>query len=420
MRGSHYFDNASTSFPKAPGVGEAMARCVDDVGASPGRGGYRAAQAAAGLVAMGRRRLAEFLGAEGPERFAFTLNTTDSLNAAIKGAVRAARVRRPGAEIHIIASGQEHNAVTRPLAVLQGEGVEVTFVHAGRETGVIDAADIQQALRPTTVLVVLNMAGNVSGALQPVAGVAEACRAAGVPLLVDAAQAVGHIPLNLAKLGADACAFPAHKGLLGPQGVGVLYIRPGSEERFATVREGGTGGQSASDEHPAEMPQRFEAGTPNVPGIAGLGAAIGFLLSRGGDHFAHHRALVEVMLGACTRRGIPAVPHASHAPPEGVALLGPGDAHDRVGVFSFLTPGARPAEVAMIMEQERGYCVRSGLTCAPAAHASLGTLEPGVQGDIVTDPGVVRLSLGAMHTPQDVSNALEALLSAVGVLRGSG
>jgi cysteine desulfurase/selenocysteine lyase len=417
MPGVLYFDNASTSFPKAPGVGEAMARFVEEIGASPGRGAYRAAHEAAGIIGQCRRRLAEFLGGEGPERFCFTLNTTDALNIAIKGAVRAAGMRRPGGAVHIIAGGLEHNAVTRPLAVLASAGVEVSYLPVGRDTGVIDVAELRGLLRPSTALVVLNMAGNVSGALQPVAQAAEVCRAAGVAIVVDAAQAAGHVPMNLARLGADAFALAGHKGLLGPQGVGVLYVRPGSEERFATVREGGTGGQSASDEHPVEMPQRFEAGTPNVPGIAGLNAALAYVLSRGEDLFDHQRRLVEAMLAGCEAAGIDAVAHAGDAPRGAISLLGPGEAGARVGVFSFLTPGARPAEVAMLMEQQRGVCARSGLTCAPAAHASLGTLEPRAEGAAAVDPGVVRLSVGAMLTAEDVATALAALVEAAALLR---
>jgi len=228
---------------------------------------------------------------------------------------------------------------------------------------------------------------NVSGTVQPIAEIGRICREKNVPLLVDAAQSIGRLPIDVQSMGIDLLAFPGHKGLLGPLGTGGLYIRPEVEPLLDTVREGGTGSVSERDTQPDQMPDRFECGSHNTIGIAGLSAGAGWLLERGIDNVrAHERELIELMLE-----------RAADLP--GFRLLGPTGADDRTGVFSFVHDELSPGEIANILEIEFGVLVRGGLHCAPRAHGTFGTL----------DGGAVRLSVGAFTTEEDVRYAMDAL-----------
>lgn len=394
-----YLDNAATSFPKPPGVYRAMLRYATRVGASPGRGQYAESREGARIIRQCRERLNRLINGENPDHIIFTLNTTDALNLAIKGAIRARRLVEPASPLHVVTTAMDHNSVLRPFRALADEGIEVTHVAADPATGVVDAAAVAQALRPHTVLAAVLAASNVSGAIQPVAAIGDVCRRAGVLFLVDAAQALGHIPADVRDLRADLLAFPGHKGLLGPQGTGGLYVRPGVENRLATTREGGTGAWSESDRHPDAMPQRFEAGSHNTIGIAGLAAAAAWLLDRGIDSVRRHElALIREAIdtlreGGCRIEG----GEPGSGPYVGLRLLGPGDADSRVGVFAFTHDALDPAEMAAILEQQFGVLVRSGLTCAPMAHDTFGT------------SGALRMSIGPFTTRDDLLAALSAL-----------
>ncbi|HYE02982.1 MAG TPA: aminotransferase class V-fold PLP-dependent enzyme, partial [Phycisphaerales bacterium] len=305
------------------------------------------------------------------------------------------RREAPGRPVHVVTTALDHNSVLRPLAALEAAGqAEVTRVPVEAETGAAAAADVVAALRPDTCLVAVNHASNVTGAILDVAAIGAACRARGVIFLVDAAQSLGHCPLDVAEARIDLLAFPGHKGLLGPTGTGGLYIRPGIEDRLCTVREGGTGTRSEAEAHPQTMPDRFEPGSPNTVGIAGLSEAVGWMLERGIDGLrAHEAELTEALL-----EGLARLP--------GLRVPGPGARH-RVGVVSMVHETLPALELATILETSFGILGRAGLHCAPLAHRALGTAPPG-------GGGAFRLSVGPFVSRADVNRAIEGVRAACG------
>ncbi|MCC6950415.1 MAG: aminotransferase class V-fold PLP-dependent enzyme [Phycisphaerales bacterium] len=413
-----YLDNAATSFPKPRAVYDAMVRYGTEVGASPGRGQYRASREGASIIRRCRERLATLLNAEDPGHIVFTLNTTDALNLAIKGVWRQWRLTRPGSPARIVTTAMDHNSVLRPLDALGAEGLEVVVVPADPVSGLVNPAAVARAIDGRTALVAVNMASNVGGTIQPVAEIALCCQAAGVPILVDAAQALGHLTVDVRVIGADFVAFPGHKGLLGPQGTGGLYVRPASASLLATTREGGTGSWSESRSQPESMPERFEAGSHNTVGIAGLGEAVQWVLDRGvGALRAHELSLIRLMLeglraGGCRHPGWEA---DGAGPLCGFRLLGPAEAERRVGVFGLVHDVLSPPEVAAGLESGFGVLARAGLTCAPLAHETFGSAAGG---------GACRLSIGPFVTEPDIERALTAIgkvgLSASGFARKTG
>jgi cysteine desulfurase / selenocysteine lyase len=391
-----YFDNAATSFPKPAAVHQAMFEYGTQVGGTAGRGAYREALEGARIIRECRRRLSRLFGAGSPDHIIFTLNTTDALNLAIKGIVQHARRTRPGSPVHLVTSELDHNSVLRPFTSLAADGVEWTCIPADPQTGLLDPEAIRRSLRPETALVATLHASNVTGVIQPVAEIGAICRGADVAFLVDAAQSAGHIPIDVDDMCIDLLAFPGHKGLLGPLGTGGLCIRPGMEDRIDPLREGGTGSRSEEERQPKTLPDKYEAGSQNALGIAGLSEAVAWILARGDGHWSHERKLVEAMLEGL--REIGAVgPDAGRY---GLRLLGPAEADARVGVFSFVHDTLTPHDLATILEQEFGILGRAGLHCAPRAHASLGTASTG---------GAFRLSTGPFLTKSDVGAACRAL-----------
>lgn len=382
-----YLDNAATSFPKPPAVYDAMLDYASRVGASPGRGQYAEAREGERVLQRCRERLARFIGAEGPRRIVFTLNTSDALNLAIRS-IAAAR-RRRGLPCHIIATAMDHNSILRPLNGLREDGVRWTCIPAEPGSGLVDPAVLAAAITPDTSLICATHASNVSGTIQPIEAMARAAASRGIPFLVDAAQSLGHIPIDVRAMGIDLLAFPGHKGLLGPQGTGGLYIREGLEDRMAKVREGGTGSWSELDDHPDEMPTRFEAGSHNTMGLAGLAEGVAHLLALGHEAIRdHERAIMARFLDGL-------------ADSPAVRLLGPATADGRVAVFSIVHEGLSPHELAAMLES-RGILCRAGIHCAPRAHGALGTLAEG---------GAMRLSFGVMNTVEDAALAASAIAS---------
>lgn len=384
-----YLDNAATSFPKPPAVAEAMMRFMERNGASP-RGRFAEAREAGESLARCRERIRELINGESADHVVFTLNTTDALNLAIHGVVRPHL--RSGRRPHVVATWYDHNSVLRPYNALAAEGVEQTRVECDPETGLVDPEDVRRAIRPgQTVLVAVNHASNVTGVVQSVAEIGRVCREAGVPLLVDAAQSLGHIPVDVRAMGIDLLAFPGHKGLLGPTGTGGLYLRPGMEELVEPVRQGGTGSRSEEDVQPRMLPDRYEPGSHNTVGIIGLSEGVAWLLERGiGAVRRHEKALIEAVLDECGDL------------PRGLRLLGPRSAEGRVGVFSFVHESISATELADRLEREHGVLSRAGLHCAPLAHRSLGTAPP-------RGAGAVRLSVGPFVTVEDVVGAVRGL-----------
>jgi len=380
-----YLDNAATSWPKP----EAVYRAVDDylrrLGAPAGRGAYAEASEAERLVASCRQQIARLIGAADPARIIFTLNGTDSLNLALHGLLR------PGD--HVITSVCEHNSVLRPLRFLAGQrDVTTTYIPCDSE-GYIDPHDIRRAITPRTRLVALLHASNVTGAVQPVEAVGQIAREHGLVYLVDAAQSLGYLPLDVKKIGCHLLAAPGHKGLLGPLGTGVLYIAPGLEEQLLPTRQGGTGSRSDEEDQPRSLPDRYEAGNLNLAGIAGLEAGARCLLQAASDGSGDTIAPAN-QLAFLTSRFLEALP----ALPQ-IRVYGPRSAENRVGVFSLNLSGYEPQELAALLDAQWSIQVRAGLHCAPRMHAALGT----------SLGGTVRFSLGHLTTLTDVEAAISAL-----------
>ena len=265
-----YLDNAATSWPKPPAVARAVREALTGAVGNPGRTSHRSAMEVASSVLECRENLAQLFGIANPLRICFTANTTDALNLAIHGTLL------PGD--HVICTSMEHNSVWRPLSALQERGVELSIAEAD-PSGVVNAESVRRLLRHNTRLIAIIHASNVNGAIQPVAEIGRIARASGVPMLVDAAQSAGSLPIDVEAMSIDLLAFPGHKGLLGPQGTGGLYVREGVELR--PLKQGGTGSESDSPHQPSFYPDRLESGTLNIPGIAGLNAAVRYLLETG-------------------------------------------------------------------------------------------------------------------------------------------
>ncbi len=371
-----YLDNAATSFPKPEAVYTAVDQTLRSVGASPGRGGHREALAATRIVFAAREAAASLFGVADSARIAFTASATEALNVALFGLLQ------PGDRV--VTSTLEHNAVTRPLRALQERGVTVVKVPADRQ-GFVDPAAIKQACSETTRLVVLTHCSNVTGTLQPIEAIGPWCRRQGILFLVDAAQSAGQFGLDVAGMGIDLLAVPGHKGLLGPPGTGLLYVREGVELR--PLIYGGTGGNSHSDLPPEEMPERLEAGTLNTPGLAGLHAGIEFLLREG---VSAVRAR-ETELLARLIDGLREIPE--------VELYGSLDSRFHAGVLSFNLAGRDPAEIGFLLDRDHDIVCRVGLHCAPDAHRTIGTFPR----------GTVRVSPGYFSTETEIEHLLSAV-----------
>lgn len=376
---SIYFDNAATSHPKPRVVVDAAVRAMTAFNANPGRSGHRAALEAAREVLRARERLAALLHAPDPMRVIHCFNCTDALNLAIKGSLRAGD--------HVVATRLEHNSVLRVLATLAERGrISLTLI-APRPDGFVDPDDVRRALTGKTALIVCTHASNVTGAIQPVAAVGRVAREAGVRYLIDGAQALGAMPVDVGALGCDLYAFPGHKSLLGPQGTGGLYVGEGVE--LFTLREGGTGSSSDRLTQPDELPERYEAGTLNLPGIAGLAAGCAHVEDRLSQIMMHERELSQALY-----EGLAATP--------GATLYSPRDEAARAGIVCFNLGDLTSAQVADALARQ-DIAVRGGLHCAPLAHRFLGTLRR----------GAVRASVGHANTFDEVERFLAAVRTLV-------
>ena len=374
-----YFDNAATSWPKPPCVAEAMARFLAEVGANPGRAGHRLAVEAARVVYGAREAVAELFHAADPLRVVFGANATEALNLALLGLLR------PGD--HVVTSSLEHNSVMRPLRALEAQGVAVTVVPCSA-AGELDVAALEAALAPATRMIVLTHASNVCGTLLPVEEVGRLARRRGVLFLLDAAQTAGAVPIDVEAQAIDLLAFSGHKSLCGPMGTGGLVVGERVDAAALTpLKYGGTGSRSEREEQPEFLPDRCESGTPNAVGLAGLAAAVRWVLARGvGAIRDHERGLTAELLA-----GLSAIP--------GVVVYGPRDAGRQTATVSLNIAGLAPSEVGLRLEEEHGVLCRVGLHCSPAAHRTLGTFPR----------GAVRFGLGIFNTSAEVADALEAV-----------
>jgi cysteine desulfurase/selenocysteine lyase len=375
-----YLDNAATSWPKPEPVYRAVEHYMREIGAPVGRGVYDEAVAAQGLVEGTRRAIAQWIGAKRAENVIFTLNGTDALNTAIHGALADGG--------HVVTTLAEHNSVLRPLAALQEAGrIQLSRVTCDA-TGVVDPAEIRRAMRPTTRLVALTHASNVTGMIQPAAEVGAIARDRGALFLLDAAQTVGEIAIDVEQLHVDLLAAPGHKGLLGPLGTGFLYIRPEIEDQIPAFRQGGTGTHSDRDRQPSEMPDKFEAGNLNVPGIAGLGAGVTWLAERG----------IETLRKDAIERTAKLINGLSQI--KGLRIYGARSAESRVAVVSISVAGYDPQELAATLDAAFHVQSRAGLHCAPLMHRTLGTMAAG---------GTLRFSPGPLTTDEEIDIAIRAV-----------
>ena len=374
-----YLDNAATSWPKPPVVGEAMLHFLNHVGANPGRAGHRLAVEAARTVYAAREAVAELFGAPDPLRVVFGANVTEALNLALCGLLR------PGD--HAITSSMEHNSVMRPLRALERQGVAVTVVGCLPD-GSLDPAQVEAAVRPETKMIILNHASNVAGTLLPVAEVGQIARRHGLLTLVDVAQTAGALPIDVRRDAIDLLAFTGHKSLYGPMGTGGLIVGERVDtSRLEPIKRGGTGSRSELEEQPAFLPDACESGTPNAVGLAGLEAGIRWVLQRDVAAIrAHEVALAQQLID-----GLRAIP--------GVQVYGSLDATRQTATVAFNVAGMEPSEVGLRLDDEYGILCRVGLHCSPAAHRTLGTFPA----------GTVRFGLAAMNTDDEVGLAVEAV-----------
>jgi cysteine desulfurase family protein len=372
-----YLDHAATSWPKPPAVTDAVVNAMLNDAANPGRGSHAMAVRASRVLFETRKQLAKLFNIKNPNDIAFASNTTMALNMAIKGWLK------PGD--HVIATSVEHNSVRRPLYFLeQTIGIEVTYVESD-ERGNLNIDDVANAIRPHTTLVVVNHSSNLLGTIMPVADIAELTRKNGIKLLVDAAQSAGIIPIDVKAMGIHMLAFPGHKGLLGPQGTGGLYIDP--ELELVPLLHGGTGSQSEALEQPQVRPDRYEAGTQNTPGLAGLKAGVQHVLNETVQN-------IHTKEWSLTQRLIQGL-----MPVKGVKLLGPELGENRTGIVAFNLQNVDPSELSFILDQHYQIAVRAGFHCTPLAHASAGT----------TATGAIRASVGVYTTDMEIDALTDAI-----------
>jgi len=372
-----YLDNGATSFPKPEEVYQFMDYFYRHFGVNPGRSGYDLCLEAGQMVEETRKLLTDFFGGSDPNRLCFGYNSTDGLNLAIFGLLQ------PGD--HAITTTLEHNSVLRPLYHLSLAGVEVDYVPFDSQ-GFIDPNDIKKKIKKNTRLVVVNQASNVIGTIQPVKEIGHLCREKGVTFLIDASQSAGKIPINMKEMNIDVVAFTGHKSLLGPTGIGGLYVGP--EANIRITRAGGTGVRSAQRTHLEEYPWRLEYGTGNLLGIAGLNAGLKWVLARGLDNIHEQemkltRMLVEGLKGL-----------------EGVTLYCQDHLDRHIGVISFNVNGLEAQDTGIMLDVDYNIACRTGLHCAPLVHEQLGT-------DKIK--GSVRFGVGPFNTEDEIKSAIQAV-----------
>jgi cysteine desulfurase family protein len=371
-----YMDNAATSFPKPECVYTAVDHFNRYLGANPGRGTHQQTVQAGSIILDAREALARLFNIDDCDNIAFTANVTESLNTGLKGILKAGD--------HVITTSMEHNAVARPLFALTRQGVEWTAVPCSSE-GILDVKLLEKAVKDNTRMICMLHASNLTGTIMPIAEVGKIARDRGMVFMVDTAQTAGILELDVDKQCIDILAFTGHKGLLGPQGTGGIYVKPGLQ--IIPLKEGGTGSFSESLEQPSWMPDRLESGTPNTPGISGLLAGVKFVMETGIDVIHRH----EQDLTAVLLREMKVI--------KGIQIYGSSDSSQRTAVIAFNVEGIDCGELSMRLEHEHGVITRSGLHCAYLAHQTLGSVQP----------GACRLSPGFFTTEAQIEVVLKAL-----------
>ncbi len=378
-----YLDNAATSWPKPPEVLKAMTDVLERAGGNPGRSGHRLSIAAARVIYDTREEIARFFGISDPLRVIFTSNSTHAINLALRGMLR------PGD--HVVTSSMEHNAVMRPLRSLEKQGIRLSIVPCAAD-GSLSAGDLEKVINSTTKLVVMTHASNIVGTLLPVAEIAAIAHQAGAMLLVDAAQTAGAIPIDMQAMVIDLLAFTGHKEMQGPPGIGGLVIADDVDvSQIEPLIRGGTGSRSDSEEQPDDLPDKFESGTANLAGIAGLGAGLKWITDRGiGEIRDHMKKLSQTLI-----EGLSPLPK--------VKIYGTLDPERSVAIVSFTVSGKCVSEIGLKLDEECGVLSRVGLHCAPAAHKTIGSFPE----------GTVRLAPGIFTTVSDVQEAIQAISKVV-------
>ncbi len=371
-----YLDNAATSYPKPPGVIDAISECVSQCGANPGRGTYQMAMKSARVLYTARERLAKLFNVSDSKNIIFTANATIALNMAIKGVVKKGD--------HVITTMVEHNSVLRPLTWLAEHfDVEVTKVDCYKD-GSVDMGLLRSSIKENTALIAINHASNIIGGILDIDEISLIAKDNQIPILIDAAQTAGYLDIDVEKSGIDLLAFAGHKSLLGPQGTGGLYISPGLE--VEELIQGGTGTQSAGPQ-PGNRPEKYESGTPNTIGIAGLGAGIEVIVNEGLNAVrSREKALIDRLIGGLLE--IPAY-----------TIYGPKPGVDRVPLVAVNLDGMTCHMLAHTLDKAFNIAVRGGLHCAPDAHTVMGT----------EDTGALRLSVGFFNTEKDIDDTIKAL-----------
>lgn len=354
-----------------------MLEALQHAGANAGRGTHSMAIGTGRILVRARMALAELFGIENAQDIAFTHNTTMSLNMAIHGTLQ------PGD--HVISTMTEHNSVRRPLEYLRKtKGIEIDYLQVDPE-GQLDLKELELTFKSHTKMVICSHSSNLLGSILPVREIGKISRTHGTVFLVDAAQSAGSIDIDVREMNIDLLAFPGHKGLLGPQGTGGLYISPDLD--LAPLMQGGTGSQSENSEQPNVRPDKYEAGTQNTVGIAGLLAGVQKVKSIGtGDIHRHEWQLIQRLM-----EGLQEIP--------GLRLLGPGLGEERTGLAAFVIEGTDSAQIAHRLDRDYGIAVRAGMHCTPLAHKAAGTLGT----------GAVRASVGADTTEREIEDMLKAM-----------
>ena len=373
-----YLDNASTSFPKAPTVATAMSDYITNRGININRGSYALAYDVEDIIYTTRQRLNTLFNGHDPSHVVFTQNVTMSLNMVIKGLLKAGD--------HVLVSSMEHNAVMRPLTQLLDKGITFDIIPCDK-TGSIQLESMDSLIRPNTVAMIINHASNVCGTIQPLESIGPICKAHNLQFIVDAAQTAGVIPIDVKACHIDALCFTGHKGLLGPQGIGGIILTKEMAQTLTPLIAGGTGSFSHLETMPTHMPDAFEAGTLNLPGIIGLNEGLAYIESQGMENIHNH----ELVLTQSFLEGLQSI--------DGINIVGKQNIQDRTAVVSITIDGMDPASIAYELESNYHIMTRVGLHCAPRAHQTLETYPE----------GTVRFSFGYANTHKDVETALSAL-----------
>ena len=373
-----YLDNASTSFPKAPTVATAMSDYITNRGININRGSYALAYDVEDIIYTTRQRLHTLFNGHDPSHVIFTQNVTMSLNMVIKGLLKAGD--------HVLVSSMEHNAVMRPLTQLRDKGITFDIIPCDK-MGSIQLESMDSLIRPNTVAMIINHASNVCGTIQSLESIGPICKAHNLQFIVDAAQTAGVIPIDVKACHIDALCFTGHKGLLGPQGIGGIILTKEMAQNLTPLIAGGTGSFSHLETMPTHMPDAFEAGTLNLPGIIGLNEGLAYIESQGMENIHKH----ELALTQSFLEGLQSI--------DGINIVGKKNIEDRPAVVSITIDGMDPASIAYELESNYHIMTRVGLHCAPRAHQTLGTYPE----------GTVRFSFGYANTHEDVESALSAL-----------